>query len=229
MSLLSDELYEFGGYRLNMTQRTLTHAGPAVPLPPKTFELLLLLVKSPGRAFSKQELMGAIWPDTFVEEANLSFQTSVLRKALGESGARWIETVPKYGYRFTADSGVGSSPDGPSEAAASGARSSKPWLTRWHASGPTTSLIAIVAASALALTSYVVVSRSRKGAPGGAPTAAVPITGYVGFALTPSISRDGSKVAFSWGREIPLLCEARQPVQLDLACARGRRRGDARC
>ena len=77
MSLLSDELYEFGGYRLNVTQRALTHAGQAVPLPPKTFELLLLLVKSPGRAFSKQELMAALWPDTFVEEANLSFQTSV--------------------------------------------------------------------------------------------------------------------------------------------------------
>ena len=198
MSLLSDELYEFGGYRLNVTQRTLTHAGQAVPLPPKTFELLLLLVKSPGRAFSKQELMAALWPDTFVEEANLSFQTSVLRKALGESGARWIETVPKYGYRFTADVGVSPSRDGPSEAAGSGARSSKPWFTRWNASGPTTSLIAIVAASALALTSYVAVSRS-KGAPGGAPTAAVPITAYLGFARNPSISPDGSKVAFAWG------------------------------
>ena len=103
MSLLSDELYEFGGYRLNVTQRTLTHAGQAVPLPPKTFELLLLLVKSPGRAFSKQELMSALWPDTFVEEANLSFQISVLRKALGDDGARWVETVPKHGYRFSAD------------------------------------------------------------------------------------------------------------------------------
>ncbi len=199
MSLLSDELYEFGGYRLNVTQRTLTHAGQAVRLPPKTFELLLLLVKSPGRAFSKQELMTALWPDTFVEEANLSFQTSVLRKALGESGARWIEAVPKYGYRFTADVGVSSSPDGPSETAASGARSSKLWFTRWHTSGPTTLLIAIVAASALALASYVVVSRSRKGAPGGAPTAAVPITAYAGIVRTPSISPDGRKVAFSWG------------------------------
>ena len=67
------------------------------------------------------------------------------------------------------------------------------------ASGPTASLIAIVAASALALTSYAVVSRCRKGAPGGAPTVAVPITAYLGFARNPSISPDGSKVAFSWG------------------------------
>src|SRR5687767_11848777 len=100
MTQLSDESYEFGAYRLNVSQRALTHAGESVPLPPKTFDLLLLLVRRPGRAFSKQELMTALWPDTFVEEANLSFQTSVLRKALGEGGARYIETVPKYGYRF---------------------------------------------------------------------------------------------------------------------------------
>ena len=68
-----------------------------MPLPPKTFELLLLMAQSPGRAFSKQELMSALWPDVFVEEANLSFQVSVLRKALGQGGDPWIETVPKHG------------------------------------------------------------------------------------------------------------------------------------
>ena len=62
-----------------------------------------MLVRNPGRAFSKPELMTALWPDTFVEEANLSFQISTLRKALGENGAEWIETVPKHGYRFAAD------------------------------------------------------------------------------------------------------------------------------
>ena len=46
--------------------------------------------------------MAALWPDTIVEEANLSFQISTLRKALGESGSRWIETLPKHGYRFAA-------------------------------------------------------------------------------------------------------------------------------
>jgi DNA-binding winged helix-turn-helix (wHTH) protein len=100
MNLVSDEFYAFGAYRLNVTQRALTHAGQSVPLPPKTFDLLLLLVRNPGRAFSKQELMTELWPNTFVEEANLSFQASVLRKALGEDGAKYVETVPKYGYRF---------------------------------------------------------------------------------------------------------------------------------
>ena len=108
MSLLSDELYEFGGYRLNVTQRTLTHASQAVPLPPKTFELLLLLVKSPGRAFSKQELMAALWPDTFVEEANLSFQISVLRKALGEERRAMDRDGPQ--IRLPLHSGCGRQP-----------------------------------------------------------------------------------------------------------------------
>ena len=64
--------------------------------------LLLILVESQGRALSKAHLMSALWPDTFVEEANLPFQISALRKALGDDGARWIETLPKHGYRFNA-------------------------------------------------------------------------------------------------------------------------------
>jgi eukaryotic-like serine/threonine-protein kinase len=96
-------LYAFGPYRLDVGGRILAREGQVVPLPPKTFELLLLMAQSPGRAFSKQELMSALWPDAFVEEANLSFQVSMLRKALGEGGGPWIETVPKHGYRFTAD------------------------------------------------------------------------------------------------------------------------------
>src|SRR6266480_3625132 len=80
----ANDLYEFGPCRLDASQRVLTREHERVPLPPKTFDLLLLLVRSPGRAFSKQELMAALWPDTFVEDANLSFQISTLRKALGD-------------------------------------------------------------------------------------------------------------------------------------------------
>ena len=103
MSRASIGLYEFGPFRLDLERRLFTREHQVVPLAPKTFDLLVLLVQSPGRAFSKQELMNALWPDTFVEEANLSFQISVLRKALGEDGARWVETVPKHGYRFGAE------------------------------------------------------------------------------------------------------------------------------
>ena len=95
MSRASIGLYEFGPFRLDLERRLFTREHQVVPLAPKTFDLLVLLVQSPGRAFSKQELMNALWPDTFVEEANLSFQIPVLRKALGEDGARWVETVPE--------------------------------------------------------------------------------------------------------------------------------------
>src|SRR5581483_3019665 len=92
--------FEFGPYRLDPAKRLLTRHGKSVALPPKTFDLLLLLVDSRGRVLTKKELMSLLWSDTFVEEANLSFQISTLRKALDEGGTEWIETLPRYGYRF---------------------------------------------------------------------------------------------------------------------------------
>ena len=103
MSNQASELDQFGPYRLDVTRRAFMRRDQLVPLAPKTFDLLLLLVRSSGRALSKQELMAALWPGTFVEEANLSFQISTLRKALGDGASEWIETIPKHGYRFTAD------------------------------------------------------------------------------------------------------------------------------
>ena len=86
MSRTRSGLYEFGTFRLDTEGRVLTRGGVVVPVQPKTFELLLILVERPGHAFSKKELMAALWADTFVEEANLSFQISVLRKTLGDAG-----------------------------------------------------------------------------------------------------------------------------------------------
>ena len=180
-----------------MTQRLFTRAGKVIPLPPKTFELLLLLVKTPGRAFSKQELMTALWPETFVEEANLSFQTSVLRKALGEGAAHWLETIPKHGYRFTADVRIIPSADQAGVAPPEERPSGRGGL-RWAAGGRTKRFVAIAVVSVLALTSYVVVSRSRTDTSGRPPIVPVPLTAYDGFAMAPAISPDGSNVAFSW-------------------------------
>jgi len=95
-------VYEFGNYTLDTARRTIRRQGEPVAVTPKTFDLLLLLVESGGRALSKSEVMAALWPDSFVEEANHSFQISALRKVLGEDGPKWIETVPRYGYRFAA-------------------------------------------------------------------------------------------------------------------------------
>src|SRR5215475_9561696 len=94
-------VYEFGPYRLDTVKRLLTKDGKDLTLPPKTFSLLLILVEGQGRVFTKKELMVALWPDSFVEEANLSFQISALRKVLADEGGQWIATLPRYGYRFS--------------------------------------------------------------------------------------------------------------------------------
>ena len=109
--------YEFGPYRLDTARRLLTRDGQILTLPPKTFSLLLLLVEGQGRVFTKKELMVALWPDSFVEEANLSFQISALRKVLGDEGGQWIATLPRYGYRFSGKvSEIDLSPPEPPEA-----------------------------------------------------------------------------------------------------------------
>jgi DNA-binding winged helix-turn-helix (wHTH) protein len=92
--------YEFGSYLLDAAKRLLTKESKRIALGPKTFDLLLLFIDSQGRVLTRTELLRALWPDIFVEESNLSFQISALRKALGDEGAEWIETVHKYGYRF---------------------------------------------------------------------------------------------------------------------------------
>jgi len=98
-------LYEFGPFRLDVAERLLSRDGEALPLSPKAFDLLLALVERQGRLLGKEELMKLVWPDTFVEEANLSYTISLIRKALGPDAElqQFIETVPKHGYRFIAD------------------------------------------------------------------------------------------------------------------------------
>src|SRR3984893_9589210 len=97
--------YEFGPFRLDASERLLLRDGQPVPLPPKVFATLLTLIENPGRLLEKDALMTRLWPDTFVEEATLARNISDLRKALGEATGeqKFIETVPKRGYRFTAE------------------------------------------------------------------------------------------------------------------------------
>ena len=94
--------YEFGPFRLDVSEHVLLRQGHPVPLTPKVFEVLRVLVQNSGRLVEKEELLKEIWPDSFVEEANLNRSVSVLRKALGEDPSRYIQTVPKRGYRFVA-------------------------------------------------------------------------------------------------------------------------------
>lgn len=104
MPLKAGLFYQFGPYRLDAEQRLLWNRDELVPLTLKALETLLALVENPGRLVGKDELMKKLWPDTFVEENNLAFNISVLRKALtdGQSGFGYIETIPRRGYRFIA-------------------------------------------------------------------------------------------------------------------------------
>jgi pimeloyl-ACP methyl ester carboxylesterase/DNA-binding winged helix-turn-helix (wHTH) protein len=83
----------------------LWRGGAAIPLTPKVFDTLVILVENSGHVLSKEELIQKVWPDSFVEENNLAQNISILRKALGESAdtLKFIETVPKRGYRFVAE------------------------------------------------------------------------------------------------------------------------------
>ena len=95
-------LYEFGIFRLDPAERLLLRDNKPVALTSKVFDILTMLVENSGHLLEKDVLMQAIWPDTAVEEGNLTRCVSTLRKALGESGGehQYIETVPKRGYRF---------------------------------------------------------------------------------------------------------------------------------
>src|SRR5262249_59081565 len=99
---VASPVYEFGRFRLDPTAGQLSRLGKPIPLEPKAFETLLFLVRNRGRLVKKDELMTEIWPDRFVEEANLTRNISVLRKVLGrdENGDEYIETAPRRGYRF---------------------------------------------------------------------------------------------------------------------------------
>ena len=103
MNQQPQQIYEFGHFRLDVAEHLLLRDGEAVPLQPKAFDLLLALVERHGRLMEKEELLKKVWPDTFVEEANLTSNISQLRKALsdGENGHRYIETIPKRGYRLS--------------------------------------------------------------------------------------------------------------------------------
>jgi DNA-binding winged helix-turn-helix (wHTH) protein len=96
----ASHFYNFAHFRLDAGDRLLLRGGEIVRLRPKVFEILLLLVQHSGHVLTKDELINAVWPDSFVEESNLARSISTLRQALGDGG--YIETVPRRGYRFAA-------------------------------------------------------------------------------------------------------------------------------
>jgi DNA-binding winged helix-turn-helix (wHTH) protein/Tfp pilus assembly protein PilF len=105
MSKSAHHSYEFGPFRLFTSERLLLRDDQSIQLTPKAFDTLALLVENGGHLVEKNELMEAIWPNTFVDENTLTRNISTLRRALDQdgNGHRYIETVPKLGYRFVAN------------------------------------------------------------------------------------------------------------------------------
>jgi Tol biopolymer transport system component/DNA-binding winged helix-turn-helix (wHTH) protein len=105
MSSLISHFYKFGDFAVDMDQRILLRHDRPVALTPKVFDTLLVLVENSGRLVTKDELMNSLWPDSFVEEANLTFNIQQLRKSLGDSARKpvYVETVARRGYRFIAE------------------------------------------------------------------------------------------------------------------------------
>src|SRR5271170_8487337 len=102
MSVERKQFYEFGPFRIDPDKRLLLRDDRPVPLQPKAFETLLVLVQKSGTVVLKNDLMKTLWPDSFVEESNLTQHIFVLRKSLGETAGenRYIATIPGRGYRF---------------------------------------------------------------------------------------------------------------------------------
>ena len=104
MSSTPNRLYQFGEFTVDVDQRILLRNGTPLSLPPKLFDTFIILVNNRGRIVAKEELMNQLWPDTFVEEANLAVNIQQLRKVLGDNARKplFIETVARRGYRFIA-------------------------------------------------------------------------------------------------------------------------------
>jgi Tol biopolymer transport system component/DNA-binding winged helix-turn-helix (wHTH) protein len=186
------QILAFGSYQLDPCEKLLRQAGNLVPLTPKAFDLLVTLVERRGQLVTKDQLMKLVWPESFVEETNLTHHISVLRSTLGEQGGPFIETVPRRGYRFVAvveeTEADTASVEAPVPADPVPARPHRRLV--WLA-------CSILGLCALGL----VVWRSTRVDHGDSPVLrAVPLTSYPGMETFPTFSPDGNQVAFSWSK-----------------------------
>ena len=204
------ELYEFGPFRLEPGERTLLRNNELVVLTPKAFDTLVLLVRNSGHLLEKDELIRTLWPDSFVEEGNLSNNIFVLRKALGED-PQYIETIPRRGYRFVGavrqlPKTVSASQEGrPAELELVGEAS--PEKTRSVSAVPEVPsrivrlgrTIAVIVATGLVL--FVIVARLwlRRPAPSADRANWVQLTNFPDSASQPVFSPDGHMLAFIRG------------------------------
>jgi Tol biopolymer transport system component/DNA-binding winged helix-turn-helix (wHTH) protein len=199
--------YAFGPFRLDPLNRLLLRDGEALPLGPTVVETLLVLLENHGELVSKEEILKSVWPDTVVEESNLSHNISVLRKALGEAPGdqRYIQTISKRGYRFVADVREAESAAEPEPV-----EQARPNLALMPQSapplhrrlGPWTALGALVLVS-VAAGLALWLSYSRRQSRPGADSNNLPVatftklTSQPGEELFPSLAPDGKSFVYS--------------------------------
>jgi Tol biopolymer transport system component/DNA-binding winged helix-turn-helix (wHTH) protein len=206
MSHQPNHIYEFGSFRLDVAERLLLREGETIQLQPKTFDLLLALVEHHGHLLEKDELLKLVWPDTFVEEANLSSNISLIRKALGdgENGQKYIETVPKRGYRFVAGvREIGAEQAEITEAATrktEGEAQPEPLISKFkpHRKSALLALaVSVIAFSVVAFGLYKFITRSESKS-SSSELKIIPLTSLPGHESQPTFSPDGNQIAFVW-------------------------------
>ncbi len=196
--------YEFGSFRLDAQERLLQRDGVTISLTPKAFDLLLALIERHGRLVEKEELFQTVWPDTIVEESNLSSNIALIRKALGdgENGLKFIETVPKRGYRFVGEvrkvqpalvepEPAAIIPELPRPAMPPlSAEQARHWQRpALIVAGSVVALLVVWAGWSFQRTAHL------------PPTKVVPFTSLPGNERQPSFSPDGNQIAFVWDGE----------------------------
>ena len=203
MSQQTQEIYAFDEYRIDPQERVLERNGAALSFTPKAFDLLLALVERHGRLVGKEELFQIVWPDTIVEESNLSYNMAVIRKTLGDDAAapRFVETVPKRGYRFIAPvSRVPRTHDELTAAIPPPPEMRTEVVRRNRRIHPL--LLILSVAGLVAVGSFATVrwfaSRTSDAA---RPITTTPFTTLTGRESEPTFSPDGNQIAFVWNGE----------------------------
>lgn len=178
--------YQFGPFRQDPAARILTRDGMPVAITPKAFDTLFYLVSNSGRTVTREEIIRAVWPDTFVEEGNLNYNISQIRKTLGdcEPGVPYIQTLPKQGYRFVAEV----------IAVANGA----PQFERAPSLRPNRAAVVLIAAVPLAFIAYWLIPARVSKAKGEAGL--IRLTSDSGLTMTPALSPDGKSIVYASDR-----------------------------